>query len=102
MTARRIETLSLRREISSLLEGIEDSIKVCKTSFCKKTSLTELRTEITTKVKSLVRIDTISQRMAIKACCKRKGVCGQKKHTRDHGDSKFKQLLSKLPDEKCD
>jgi hypothetical protein len=98
--ARKIETLSLRREIRSLLEGVEDSIKICDTVFCKKISLTELRTQIDTKVKSIVRIDKDSQRMAIKACCKRKAACSQRKQTRDHSNRKLRRILSQLPDEK--
>jgi hypothetical protein len=99
---RKIETLSLRREVRILLEGLEDTIKLCDTPFCKRTSLTELQIEIDTKVRSLVRMDKLSQRLAIKVCCKRSKTCGSGKSTGVRGDNKFTQFLSELPDEKCD
>jgi hypothetical protein len=102
LKAQRIETLSLRQEIRLLLESFEDIVKVCDTPFCKKVSLIELRAEIYAKVRSLLRMDKNAQRMAIKACCNLNRGCSQGAQKTDRMKSRILQILSELPDEKCD
>lgn len=97
---RKIEALFLRRQIDSFLAGFEDHIKLCSTPYCVKTSYTELTSEIEFSIKRLVKVDKLSQRAAIKACCK-KGSCGGGK-VGPNRKSELNKIIGQLPAEKCD
>lgn len=95
-----MDTLSLKRQIQTLIGGYDDYIKLCDTPFCQKSSYVELSKDLELSVKKLVKIDKLSQRGAINACCAG-GSCGAGRPGPKLG-SKMKTIIGDLPEQKCD
>jgi len=93
--ARVTELRAKRKQLEELLSIISETVKLCDTPFCQKTSFAELHTEIESTLKRIVRIDKLSQRAALRAC----GGGGTGTPSRKR---KFKQYISELPIEQCD
>lgn len=97
---RRTETLMLKLQLTTLLEAIETRYKLCDTPFCEKASFAPLNTDISVAVKRLVQLDKLSQRKALKACCRGRS-CGVPTGGKQRSD-RVTDLLDKLPPEKCE
>lgn len=98
---RRVETTELRRQITYMLEGIDDQIKLCDTPFCSKSSYKELNAEIQTSLQRMVSLNKVSQRQGIKACCQGARCAGGKVKDVNWRNT-FSRAVDDLPETRCD
>lgn len=97
---RRTEAVNIARQIKTLLGGYDNTIKLCETAFCTKSSYVELSTDIQNNSSKLLKLEKLSQRATIKACCKR-GSCGMGRAGPKHGQT-IKDIIGSLPEQRCD
>lgn len=98
---RRQEATELRRQLTYMLEGIEDHIKLCDTPFCSKSSYKELNAEIETTLQRMVSLNKVSQRQGIKACC-HGSRCNSGTAKDVNWRTTFSRAVDDLPETRCD
>jgi hypothetical protein len=98
---RRIEVSELRKQVKYLLIGIEDTIKLCDTPFCTKSSYKELNAEVLSKLYRMVTLNKVTQRQGIKACC-RGASCSGGKVKGPNWRVNFTSAVDRLPEVRCD
>jgi hypothetical protein len=98
---RRIEVSELRKQVKYLLIGIEDTIKLCDTPFCTKSSYKELNTEVLNKLYRMVTLNKVTQRQGMKACC-RGARCSDGKAKGPNWRVNFTNAVDQLPEVRCD
>lgn len=99
---RRAETSELKAKIGKLLDVYLDTMRVCNSSFCQKTSYQEVNLEIRTAVRRLTSLDKISQRFRTKVCCVKLRQCGVQVKKKSKRKDTITKVLDALPPERCD
>ncbi len=79
----------------------EETVKVCDTEFCTKTSFSSVLTTLKRNAKLMLKLSRRSQYGSINACnTKKKG--GTSKRTAQSSFNQALNSLDKLPDQACD